>query len=183
MVYATPEAICDVLGAKKGEDRERCLKPLQQFETITETLVEYKEENLTKALNAKPITAIIWAQDGCPFCEEEIHTMVRAMVKHPDFAAYAVDCDSPGFSEWADRENVEKTPTTSFYRAGSTKPVLVLEGRKSPEEVDMIIENLRKGDIARTADGKGQACSRNVSSGNLAACFTSAALGTSRTQT
>ena len=177
MVYATPEAICDILGAKEGEAREKCLKPLQAFQTVTETLLEYRQKEFEKALQAAPITAVIWAQDNCPYCEEEIQAMVTVMGKTPNFTAYAVDCDEPGWDKLADKQRIDKTPSISFYTkaTGTEAPALVLEGRRSADDIRLIVSKLAMGEIPRPGKGKEQGCGRGAGMAELTACFEKAA--------
>ncbi len=175
MVYATPEAICDLLGAKDGEERKNCVKPLKDFEAVTETLLEYQEKAFRKALDSKPVTAVIWAQPDCPFCEEEIQTMVQVMGKVPDFQAFAVDCNEPGWDKRADQEKVIKTPTISFYRKGEASAALVLEGRRSEADIQVIVQRLMAGETARGPGQSEQACSRSAGMTELAKCFVKAA--------
>lgn len=176
MVYATPEAICDILGAKDGEERKNCVNPLRDFETVTETLLDYKEKDFRKALDSKPVTAVIWAQPDCPFCEEEVQAMVQVMGKVPEFGAFAVDCNEPGWDKRADEEKVVKTPTISFYRKGETSAALVLEGRRSPADVEAVVRRLLDGETTHPKGDGEQACPRDAGMAELAKCFQQAAL-------
>lgn len=142
MVYADAKTICDVLGDLIS-DRSSCERRLARFEAMTET----EPGDLDERIKSSKVAAVVYTRPGTPECDEQVGTLVRAMESVADLQAFEADADDPAVSERADRDGVDKLPTTVIYVHGERGPTLV--GNKSLADVEAEITRAREGGAPR----------------------------------
>lgn len=142
MVYSSAESICNILDSVL-KNKERCVSTLKNFEVITESVLNCMKDEVAKAVKQKDIVAIVYTQEGCDVCEEQLGAMLTEMDMNPDFAAVEINTSIDECGKIADAEKVEVTPMTVYYRKG--QKIRTVKGNRNVEEIEKELRELSAG--------------------------------------